>query len=251
MALERLQKIIAASGICSRREAEEMILEGRVKVNGRVAELGDKADPDEDSIKVGNKLLRPGGGGKKLYLLLNKPRGYISSLKDPLGRKTVVELLGKVGSRVYPVGRLDFDSEGLLLLTNDGDFANAIMHPSREVWKTYEVKVDGVLTDAQIDRLRAGVRLDEGMTAPALVRKKKLTEANSWVEISIHEGRYRQVRRMCEAVGHPVLKLKRTKIGPVELKGTPPGMYRELTPGEVQGLLRAAGKEEHRSRKAL
>ena len=242
MALERIQKIIAAAGICSRREAEEMILEGRVKVNGRVAEVGEKADPDEDSIKIGNKLLRPGGGGKKLYLLLNKPKGYISSLKDPQKRRTVVDLLGNLGSRVYPVGRLDFDSEGLLLFTNDGDFANAVMHPSREVWKTYEVKVDGVLSDAQIDRLRNGVKLDEGMTAPALVKKKKLTEANSWVEICIHEGRYRQVRRMCEAVGHPVLKLKRTKIGPVELKGTPPGMYRDLTPGEVKNLLKAAGK---------
>jgi 23S rRNA pseudouridine2605 synthase len=242
MPLERIQKILSSAGICSRREAEELILEGRVKVNGRVVtELGAKADIDSDVIKVGSRVIRP--EGRKLYVLLNKPKGFISTLKDPQGRHTVVDLLGNLGRRVYPVGRLDYDSEGVLLLTNDGEFANAIMHPSREVDKTYEVKVDGVMTDADIARLQSGVRLKDGMTAPAKVKKLKLTRANSWVEITIHEGRKRQVRRMCEAVGHPVLKLRRTKIGPLGLTGVPAGQYRELTPREVKALEKAAGRE--------
>lgn len=243
MSLERIQKILSNYGICSRREAEELILEGKVKVGGRtVTELGEKADPDVDVIKVGNRVIRQ-GPEKKTYLLLNKPRGYVTTLKDPQGRRTVIDLLGRVGKRVYPVGRLDYDSEGALILTNDGEFANAIMHPSREVPKTYQVKVRGVLTDGLLKKLASGVRLDDGMTAPAKVRKMKLVDANSWIEITIHEGRYRQVRRMCEALGHPVLKLRRIKVGPIGLTGVPAGLYRELTPGEVLTLLRAAGKE--------
>ncbi len=240
MGLERIQKILSSAGICSRREAEELILEGRVKVNGRVVtELGAKADTDEDVIKVGSKVIRP--EARKLYLVLNKPKGFISTLSDPQGRRTVIDLLGKLGHRVYPVGRLDYDSEGLLLLTNDGEFANLIMHPSKEVDKTYEVKVDGVMTDADLAKLASGVKLKDGMTAPARVKKLKLTRANSWVEITIHEGRTRQVRRMCDAVGHPVLKLRRTKIGPVDLRGVASGKYRELTTREVKALEKAAG----------
>ncbi len=248
MPLERIQKILSAAGICSRREAEELILEGKVRVNGHVVnELGQKADPENDVIKVGTRVVgrEP---DKKIYILLNKPRGYVTTTKDPQGRKTVMELLGKNsratgGARVYPVGRLDYDSEGLLLLTNDGDFANAMMHPSKEVQKTYEVKVKGVMDDAALKRLAGGIRLSDGMTAPAKVRKMKLVESNSWIEITIHEGRNRQVRRMCEALGHPVMKLKRTKIGPVSLGVLPPGGYREITPSEVRALFRAAGKE--------
>jgi 23S rRNA pseudouridine2605 synthase len=248
MALERIQKILSGAGICSRREAEELILEGKVRVNGRIVEeLGQKADPENDVIKVGNLVVGRQSpevkNAKKTYLLLNKPKGCVTTTKDPQGRKTVMELLGHVGQRVYPVGRLDYDSEGLLILTNDGDFANSIMHPSKEVQKTYEVKVKGVMDDAELRRLATGVRLDDGLTAPAKVRKMKLAESNSWIEITIHEGRNRQVRRMCEALGHPVQKLKRTKIGPVGTKGLPVGMYRELTPGEIKALLRAAGKE--------
>jgi 23S rRNA pseudouridine2605 synthase len=246
MSLERIQKILSVAGVCSRREAEELILEGRVKVNGRtVTELGEKADPDSDVIKVGNRIIRQ-AAPKKTYLLLNKPKGCVSTLKDPQGRRTVIDLLGRVGGRVYPVGRLDYDSEGVLILTNDGEFANAIMHPSRETPKTYEVKVRGVMTDGELKKLASGVRLEDGMTAPAKVRKMKLVDANSWIEITIHEGRNRQVRRMCEALGHPVLKLRRTKVGPVGLAGVPAGTYRELTPGEVAALLRAAGKGPQR-----
>jgi pseudouridine synthase len=240
MALQRLQKILSAAGVCSRREAEELITEGRVKVNGVVAGLGAKADPDKDSIKVGNKLVKPPAGGK-LYLLMNKPRRCVSTLSDPEGRKTVLDFIPSGMDRVYPVGRLDYDTEGLLLLTNDGEFSNAIMHPSRKVMKTYEVKVKGVMTDESIAKLMSGVRLEDGMTAPARVRKMKLTGNNSWLEITIHEGRNRQIRRMCETLGHPVQKIKRTKVGPLDLKGVPLGMCRELTPGDVKALLKAAG----------
>ncbi len=248
MPLERIQKILSTAGICSRREAEELILEGKVRVNGHIVEeLGQKADPENDVIKVGNRVVGRQSpemkNARKTYLLLNKPRGCVTTTKDPQGRKTVMELLGHVGARVYPVGRLDYDSEGLLILTNDGDFANSIMHPSKEVPKTYEVKVRGVMDDAELRHLATGVRLDDGLTAPAKVRKMKLAESNSWIEITIHEGRNRQVRRMCEALGHPVQKLKRTKVGPVGTKGLPVGTYRELTPGEIKALLRASGKE--------
>ncbi|HLB24705.1 MAG TPA: pseudouridine synthase [Nitrospirota bacterium] len=245
MALERIQKILSSAGICSRREAEALIIEGKVKVNGHVvSEMGFKADPEKDTIKVGNRVVRGGGGGqKKLYLLMNKPKGFVSTLEDPEGRKTVIDLLGRLGARVYPVGRLDYDTEGLLLLTNDGDFANAVMHPSREVPKTYEVKVHGVMSDGDLRRLAGGIKLPDGVTAPAAVAKMKLTDSNSWIRITIHEGRYRQVRRMCEAVGHQVLKIKRTKVGPLDLRGVPLGMHRELTPSEVSALLRASGKE--------
>lgn len=248
MPLERIQKILSAAGICSRREAESLIIEGSVKVNGRVvSELGTKADPDEDVIKVGNRVIR--SAAPKVYLLLNKPRGCVTTLKDPMGRKTVIEFLGRIGKRVYPVGRLDYDTEGLLLLTNDGDFANSVMHPSREIPKTYEVKVTGVLKDGDLKRLASGVKLKEGMTAPAKVRKMKLTDTNSWVELTIHEGWNRQVRRMCEMVGHTVLKIKRTKVGPLDLKGVPLGMYRELTPSEVKAMLVMGGSTEPAGKK--
>jgi 23S rRNA pseudouridine2605 synthase len=248
MPSERIQKILSTAGICSRREAEELILEGKVRVNGHVVEeLGQKADPENDVIKVGNRVVGRQSpevkNARKTYLLLNKPKGCVTTTKDPQGRKTVMELLGHVGQRVYPVGRLDYDTEGLLILTNDGDFANSIMHPSKEVQKTYEVKVKGVMGDAELRHMATGVRLVDGMTAPAKVRKMKLAESNSWIEITIHEGRNRQVRRMCEALGHPVQKLKRTKVGPVGTKGLPVGTYRELTPGEIKALLRASGKE--------
>ncbi len=241
MALWRLQKILSAAGVCSRREAEEFISEGRVSVNGVViSELGAKADPEKDVVKVGGRVVRP--RPEKLYLLMNKPRRCITSLKDPQGRKTVVDFLPRELKRVYPVGRLDYDTEGLLLLTSDGEFANAVMHPAGKVPKTYEVKLRGIMPDADIERLASGVRLEDGMTAPAVVRKMKLTETNSWLEITIHEGRYRQIRRMCEKLGHDVLKLKRTKVGPLDLKGVPIGRFRELTPGEVRALMQSPGR---------
>lgn len=231
---------MSAAGVCSRREAEVLISEGRVRVNGVVvSELGAKADPEKDVVKVGGKVVRP--RAEKIYLLMNKPKRCITSLKDPQGRKTVIDFLPGELKRVYPVGRLDYDTEGLLLLTSDGEFANAVMHPAAKVPKTYEVKLRGIMSDADIERMASGVRLDDGMTAPARVRKMKLTETNSWLEITIHEGRYRQIRRMCETLGHDVLKLRRTKVGPLDLKGVPIGRFRELTPGEVRALMQKPG----------
>jgi len=238
MTLQRLQKILSAAGVCSRRKAEELITDGLVKVNGHVAELGQKADPETDVIKVRGKVLR--ATGERRYLLLNKPKRFVTTKDDPEGRRTVMDLVGKGFKGIYPVGRLDFETEGLLLMTSDGEFANAIMHPKGEVPKTYHAKLKGVLTDRQLDKLRKGVPLDDGMTAPAIVKKQKLTETNSWIEITIHEGRYRQVRRMFDKLGHTVLKLRRVRLGPLNLKGVPIGKFRELTPGEVEKMLKMA-----------
>ncbi|MCC7201933.1 MAG: rRNA pseudouridine synthase [Nitrospirae bacterium] len=232
---ERLQKIISAAGVASRRKAEELIVEGCVTVNGRiVSELGAKADPEKDAIKVSGKLIHL--PQSKTYIVLNKPRGYITSMKDPEGRPVVTELLKGVKARVVPVGRLDYDTEGLLILTNDGDLAHSLMHPSHEITKTYLAKVKGVIEDSAIEKLRKGVKLREGLTAPATVNKLKKTDANCWVEITVHEGRYRQVRRMLEEVGYPVIKLIRVTYGPLALGNVPLGKYRHLTPDEVKLL---------------
>lgn len=230
----RIQKIIAQMGIASRRGAEELISEGRVTVNGKIAELGMKADPARDHIKVDGRLLvrrEP-----KVYLMFNKPRGVVTSLADPEGRPTVKDFLKGVKYRVFPVGRLDYDSEGLLLLTNDGDFANALMHPAGKVPKTYVVKVKGMMEDDKIKRLRAGVRLEDGKTQPAKVRFVRQSESNSWIEITITEGRKRQVRRMVEAVGHPALKLRRIGVDGLKLSGLKAGELRPLTEKELQTL---------------
>jgi len=204
--LERIQKIMAHGGIASRREAERLILDGRVTLNGKVVEeLGTKADTEKDYIKVNGKLItRP---EPKTYVILFKPRGYVTTSKDPEGRPTVMELLEKVKVRVFPVGRLDYDTEGLILCTNDGDLAHRLQHPSHEIPKTYLVKVDGVPTQEGVLKLRNGVKLRDGMTAPARVKIIKKAEANSWLEIIIHEGRNRQIKRMFEAIGHTVIKL--------------------------------------------
>ena len=184
---KRLQKILSEMGISSRRKAEEIILEGRITVNGKIATLGTKADLAKDHIKVDGKLLvRP---EPRVYIMLNKPKNVVTSLHDPEGRPTVKDLLKGVKYRVFPVGRLDFDSEGLLLLTNDGDFAQAVLHPSKKISKTYLVKVKGDPEEKRMDKLRSGVRLEEGLTAPARVKKIRTTENNSWLEITIHEGK--------------------------------------------------------------
>ncbi len=232
---ERIQKIIAAAGIMSRRAAEQLILDGRVRVNGKVVtEMGVKADPDKDHIKVDGKLINP--KQPPTYVMLNKPAGYVTTMSDPEGRQTVSDLLKGIKVRVYPVGRLDYDTEGLLLLTNDGDFAHLVTHPSHELPKTYLAKVKGVLTDRDVENLEEGVFLQDGKTAPARVRKLRKEETNSWVEITIHEGRKRQVRRMIDHTGHSVIKLKRTRVGNLELGDLALGTYRYLTADEVKAL---------------
>jgi 23S rRNA pseudouridine2605 synthase len=233
---ERLQKILASAGIASRRAAEQIITSGRVKVNGEVVtELGSKADPDKDAITVdGNPVHKQ---RSKVYILLFKPSGYMTTLKDPEGRPVVTDLLKGVTERVYPVGRLDYNTEGLLLLTNDGEWANRLMHPRHEVEKEYHVRVRGMVTSGQVAMLGNGVELDDGMTAPAKVSIIKASDNNTWLSIAIHEGRYRQVRRMCEAVSLSVVRLKRARYGNLDLNGLNPGQYRLLTDIEVQGLL--------------
>jgi 23S rRNA pseudouridine2605 synthase len=231
---ERIQKIIARMGLASRRGAELLIAEGRVTVNGRIAEIGMKADPSKDHIKVNGKLLTR--REPRIYLMFNKPRGVVTSMSDPEGRSTVKDYLNGIRYRVFPVGRLDYDSEGLLLLTNDGDFANALMHPSGEIAKTYVVKVKGMIDEAKIRKLKEGVRLEDGKTLPARVRFVRRSENKSWIEISITEGRKRQVRRMVEAVGHPALKLRRIGIDGVKLSDLKVGEHRPLSEKELSSL---------------
>jgi 23S rRNA pseudouridine2605 synthase len=239
----RLQKVIADAGVASRRKAEELIRQGRVTVNGRVSsEMGLKVDPVRDHVKVDGRHLKP--AAPKAYVMLNKPGGVLTTLEGPgvAGRLTVQQLLRGVKQRVFPVGRLDYDAEGLLLLTNDGQLAQRLLHPRYHVPKTYLVKVKGVLDDAQIRTLESGVRLDDGLTGPAQVRKVRKTEENSWIELTISEGRTHQVKRMLEVVGHPVLKLKRFRFGPLKLGTLPPGEYRFLTDPEIYRLKTAAAK---------
>ncbi len=231
MAEERLQKIIAHAGIASRRKAEELILEGRVKVNGRVvAELGAKADPAKDHIKVDNKLLRRPEA--PVYLVLNKPKDCVTTLSDPQGRRTVMDLVKGVKERVYPVGRLDYHSEGLLLLTNDGEFAARAMAPATHLEKTYEVKVNGRLAEDQEARFRAGVPLHGLKTAPAKLRLIK-PGTNPWYEVKLTEGRTHQIKLMFRHFDRLVEKIRRTRIGFLTLEGLPPGRFRPLTAAEV------------------
>lgn len=233
--LERLQKILSRAGVASRREAEAIIVAGRVAVNGTVVtELGTKADPGKDRITLDGKPLRV--KAERTYLLLYKPVGYVTTLKDPEGRPVVTDLLKGVGERVYPVGRLDYNTEGLLLLTNDGDWANRLMHPRHEVEKEYVVKVRGRVSPEQVKRLASGVELDDGGTAPAKVKIVQESDRNSRLSIVIHEGRYRQVRRMCEAVNLMVVSLKRTRYGFLDLGELKPGEFRRLTPQEVKQI---------------
>jgi pseudouridine synthase len=236
----RLQKLIATAGIASRRHAEELITAGKVSVNGKVVtELGAKADAATDHIKVNNRLinqlLKP---RERVYVLLYKPKGYLTSMADPEGRPIVTELLPPALGRLHPVGRLDFNTEGLLLLTDDGEFTNYITSAKNRVAKVYEVKVQGVPTDNAIERLRRGVRLDDGVrTAPAEITGMKRTATNSWFEVILHEGRNQQIRRMFDAIGHTVLKLARVRIGPVVEPRLKSGNWRLLTREEVKRML--------------
>ncbi len=248
----RLQKIIATAGIASRRAAEGLIRDGRVMVNGKlVTELGTRADPEVDEIKVDGR--RVGRAGRRRYLLLNKPRGVITTRDDPQKRRTVMDLLTGVRESVYPVGRLDYDSEGLLLLTNDGDLAARLTHPRHGVERVYQARVRGVPSAAALKRLAQGVNVDGRPTAPATARLLGAGRGQrgdqALVQISVREGRKRQVRHMCEAVGHPVVRLRRVRIGPIRDQGLRPGQFRDLTPAELRALRRAvaAGGPEERT----
>ncbi|HEY0157521.1 MAG TPA: pseudouridine synthase [Thermoanaerobaculia bacterium] len=240
MELERLQKIIAHAGFASRREAETMIREGRVTVNGRVVdELGSKADPVHDHIKVDGKLItRP---ETHRYILLYKPKEVMTTVEDPQGRKTVIDLVKGVRERIYPVGRLDFHSEGLILLTNDGDLAFKVSHPKHGSVKTYHVKVRGVPSDRIVEKLERGITIDGKRTLPCEIARMKTTgrgedEGNSWYEVRLREGRTQQIRKMFQAVGHPVSKLRRVAIGPIADPKLTAGDWRELSPKEVKML---------------
>ena len=230
---ERLQKILSRCGVASRRAAEELIAAGRVRLNGSVAQVGDLAEEGADRIEVDGVLLtRP---PERKYLLLNKPRGYVTTLSDEKGRKTVAELVADCGFRVYPVGRLDQYSEGLLLLTNDGDFANRLMHPKHEVEKVYEVWVSRYIPGAE-ETLRRPLSLNGRETAPAKVVRRWQKDATALLEITIHEGRNRQIRRLCEAAGLTVTRLRRIREGSLALGDLPVGRWRFLTEAELHSL---------------
>lgn len=235
----RLQKFLSEAGVASRRKAEEMIRNGSVKVNGVTAQIGDSVDPKRDTVTVKGKKVRKESNMR--YVLLNKPRGYVTTTDDELGRKCVLELVKDVKERVYPVGRLDRVSEGALILTNDGAFANAMMHPSRHVPKTYKVTVRPDITAEKVDLLSTGIELDGRMTAPAEVRVVSREEGRAVLEIVLYEGRNRQIRRMCEAVELEVARLRRVSIGSVKLGMLQTGDWRDLTPAEVESLLKSAG----------
>lgn len=243
----RLQKIIADSGYCSRRKAEQLISDGAVRVNGRPVKLGDKADPKNDLITVGGERLRAAGTPLR-YIKLYKPRGYITTMSDEQGRKTVTDLLKDVPERVYPVGRLDRNSEGLLLLTNDGAFANDITHPTHHVPKIYRVTVSEHIAEEQIERLSAGVQIGENeYTQPCKIEVLSEDEGRTVLEFTIREGKNRQLRRMCEAVGLTVKRLRRTSVGGVKLGMLRPGEYADLTREELAALRNAVrGGERNR-----
>ena len=232
--MERLQKIIAARGLCSRRQAEKWIEEGRVRVNGNTAQLGDTADVTEDVIEVDGKRLPK--AGKKLYLMLNKPRGYVTTLSDEKGRKNAAELVAGCGTRVYPVGRLDMDSEGLLLFTNDGEFANLMMHPKHEIDKTYRVWVTNFAPE-KLETLAEPIELDGYMIKRPKVRPVRQEPTRAILDVTIHEGRNRQVRRMCQAAGLEVARLKRISEGGLRIGDLKPGAWRYLEPQELEQLL--------------
>jgi 23S rRNA pseudouridine2605 synthase len=248
MSSVRLQKILSSAGVASRRAAETLIVDGRVTVNGAtVTELGTKADPAADDIRVDGRRIRP--AARHRYILLNKPRGYITSRSDPQHRPTVIDLLKEGGVRdyIYPVGRLDYDSEGLLLLTSDGDLAAKLTHPSHEVPREYEARLRGVPDRRELSRLARGIPIDGRRTAPAEVHLKRTLDSasgeQSIVTLVIHEGRNRQVRKMCEAIGHPVVRLRRTRIGPIVDDRLKTGQFRELTPRELAAIKKMLNAE--------
>jgi len=243
MKAERLQKILSRAGITSRRKAESLILEGRVSVNGQVVrQLGAKAVLGKDEIQVDGKAMET--EVERVTVALFKPRGCVCTLHDPQGRLTVTDVLGDLSVRVYPVGRLDYDSDGLLLLTNDGELAHRLQHPRYKVPKTYLVKVRGRPDEGDLARLQQGVDLEDGPTAPAELNVVGEGETTTWLSLSLREGRKHQVKRMCAAVGHPALKLRRTKVGPIDLGSLRPAESRLLKSREVRALRRAVGLDK-------
>ncbi|MDE6787909.1 MAG: rRNA pseudouridine synthase [Ruminococcus sp.] len=239
----RIQKMIADSGFCSRRKAEELISKGRIKLNGRPVKLGDKCGFKDIITIDGERIYMP---KKKnfIYIMMNKPRGYVTTVSDELDRRCVMDLIEDVEERVYPVGRLDRNSEGLLLFTNDGEFANNIMHPSRHITKTYRVTVRPDINDEQLVQLSEGVEIDGKKTLPATVVVKEKQQGRVVLLITIKEGRNRQIRKMCEAVGLEVARLRRISVGPLRLGMLKPGTWRELTPDELRAIRTAIGKEK-------
>lgn len=251
MKSERLQKALSRAGIASRRKAEELIREGRVTVNGRVAVIGEKADPATDAIKIDGKRVQPGHGAR--YLLMNKPRGILTAVSDAEGRRTVLDLVPAALRRaLVPVGRLDYHTEGLLILTDDGEFANRLSHPRYGCHKTYEVKVKGAPDEAKLARLRHGIVLDGRRTSPCRIQPLRVTAqrgeegGNAWFRVELAEGRTRQIREMFFRVGHPVQKLRRIAIGPLEDPDLPVGGLRELTEPELAALRRTTRAIEAR-----
>lgn len=240
----RLQKILSEAGYCSRRKAEEFIERNKVKVNGHPTKLGDKANPNRDVITVDGERVYFNPKKRLIYIMLNKPRGYVTTLNDELGRRSVTELVKDVGERVYPIGRLDKVSEGLLLFTNDGDFANSVMHPNKHITKTYRVTVRPSITDEQLVALSEGVEIDGKKTFPAVINVISDQPGRVVLQMTIKEGRNRQLRKMCEAVGLEVSRLKRNAEGPLKLGMLKPGSWRELTAEELRAMRNAISKED-------
>ena len=237
---ERIQKILSEAGICSRRRAEVLIRAGSVKIDGHPAQIGQQVDPHQCRITVDGQSISYSSKRQKHYIALYKPRGYVTTMSDERGRKTVTELVSDVGSRVYPIGRLDMVSEGLLLLTDDGEFANMMMHPKFHITKRYRVTVDSAVSDDAVSALSSGVVIDGKMTAPAIINVVSSSPARTVMEMTIREGRNRQIRKMCEAVSLNVKRLKRIAIGPLKLGMLQPGEWRELSKAEIAALRRAA-----------
>ncbi len=236
MAEERLQKYIARCGITSRRKAEELILQGYVKVNGLIVnELGSKIDPEQDIVEVNNKKINE--KQEHIYIKLYKPEGYVTTVNDQFNRKTVLDLID-IKERIYPIGRLDYNTSGLLLLTDDGELANKLLHPKYHIYKTYEAVVKGIINEDSINKLRTGVFIEDYKTAPAKVKILNINRKDSIVQISIYEGKNRQVRKMFDSIGHPVIKLKRISFGDINLSELKTGQWKYLTNDEIKYLKR-------------
>jgi 23S rRNA pseudouridine2605 synthase len=244
----RVQKVLSDNGVLSRRKAEEAIRQGRVTINGRPCTIGQKINPRKDIIALDGMTIRQEKKKKNLYIMLNKPRGYVTTMRDEHGRQCVTDLVSDAPARVYPAGRLDRNSEGLLLLTNDGDFANTIMHPSNHITKTYRVTVRNAVSEEKMIKLSTGVDLDGRMTQPATVLVLSQEPGRTVLQMTISEGRNRQIRRMCEAVGFEVARLKRTAVGPLRLGMLQPGKWRELTPAELISIRNASKKAAGKSK---